>query len=281
VSWSSLDGNRRDAVMRYGVALACTALFATSGCAASRVVASSAARSTSTTVASTIALESTTALATIAPVTATTALTTTVAVTATTTLTTAAPPLVVATAPVAADVHRAFPVEGNASYAREHHDYPASDIMANCGLTAVSPVDGTIVHWRTEDRYNAAKDNPALRGGRSVAVLGNDGVRYYMSHFQSLVPDLGVGSEVRAGQPVAVIGRSGDASACHIHFGISPPCAQMEWSVRRGEIWPWPYLDAWRVGDNRSPAEEITEWVKGNKGACELAAADPFANDAG
>src|SRR5262245_47061993 len=31
-----------------------------------------------------------------------------------------------------------FPVVGNASYARTHHDYPATDIMAPCGATALS-----------------------------------------------------------------------------------------------------------------------------------------------
>jgi peptidoglycan LD-endopeptidase LytH len=204
------------------------------------------------------------------------ATTTTTAIATTTTATT--PKTTATTAPVA--VKHAFPVDGEASYAHEHHDYPASDIIANCGLTAVSPVDGVILHWRTEDGYDRKTDNPALRGGRSLAVLGDDGVRYYMAHFQSLDDGLGIGTRVSAGEPVAVVGRSGDAGSCHVHFGLSPNCPTPEWAVRRGAIWPWPYLDAWRAGQNTSPSTEITTWSAAHPSACEAAAAEPHAEDA-
>jgi murein DD-endopeptidase MepM/ murein hydrolase activator NlpD len=166
-------------------------------------------------------------------------------------------------------------------YAHTHHDYPATDIIARCGLTAVAPVDGVIVHWRTEDRYDHRTDNPALRGGRSLAVLGDDGVRYYMSHFQSLDGAFGVGSRVSAGEPLAIVGRSGDAGACHVHLGLSPNCPTLEWMVRRGAIWPWPYLDAWRAGQNTGPSAEITAWSATHPVACEEASADRHAADAG
>jgi murein DD-endopeptidase MepM/ murein hydrolase activator NlpD len=180
-------------------------------------------------------------------------------------------------------VARAVPVAAgtNASWVGDHHNYPATDIFAACGAVAVSPVTGTVVHVRRDDRYVRGADNPALRGGRSVAVLGDDGVRYYMSHFQSVDSATVVGARVVAGQRIAVVGASGDAGACHIHFGLSPNCPQLEWSVRRGVIWPYPYLDAWRAGRSGSPAAEIAAWSAAHPDACAVAAADPYAPDAG
>ena len=38
------------------------------------------------------------------------------------------------------------------------------------------------------------------------------------------------------------MGDTGRASACHVHFGLSLPCPNREWWVRRGVIWPDQYL---------------------------------------
>ncbi len=181
-------------------------------------------------------------------------------------------------------VRHVFPAAAKpASYGPDHHDYPATDIFAACGSAAVSPVDGVIVHWRAEDPYDPMADNPAYRGGRSAAVLGDDGVRYYLSHFESMEPGLGVGSRVDAGDRLGAVGRSGNAADvdCHIHFGLSPDCPAREWSVRRGVIWPAPYLDDWRNARNSSPADEIRAWVAAHPTACAEAAAEPTAADAG
>ncbi|HEX8927855.1 MAG TPA: M23 family peptidase, partial [Actinomycetota bacterium] len=29
------------------------------------------------------------------------------------------------------------------------------------------------------------------------------------------------------------------------------------WWVRRGTVYPWPYLDSWRAGGNRSPTAAV------------------------
>ena len=172
-----------------------------------------------------------------------------------------------------------MPTNQRASYGRTHAGYPASDIFTNCGNTYVSPVDGVISEVRRLDRYNKSTPNPAFNGGRSVAIIGDDGVRYYGAHFQSILPETIEGRHVTAGDPIAIVGRAGDASACHIHFGISPPCPDTEWAVRKGVVWPWPYLDAWRSGDNRSPSDEITAWSASHPTACADASAMPNARD--
>ena len=180
-----------------------------------------------------------------------------------------------------ADVHHAFPVAltvtPRPSYVHDHHDYPATDIFADCGAPVLSPVDGVVVHVRRTDSYVPSVGNPATLGGRSIAILGDDGVRYYGSHLESFVDGVAVGLRVTAGQPVAVLGRTGDAGACHVHFGLSPPCSGVEWQVRRGVIWPGDYLDSWRAGGNLGPATEIAAWSAAHPTACADAQALPTA----
>ena len=165
------------------------------------------------------------------------------------------------------------------SYGRTHHDYPASDIFAGCGAPVVSPVNGWVLEVRGEDGWTAKIDNPATRGGRSVAILGDDGVRYYLAHFEQIDPGLTVGLRVAIGDPLGTQGRTGRASACHTHFAISPWCLGREWSVRRGVIWPWGYLDAWRRGVEASPVEEVQRWLNEHPNGCAEAIADPYAAD--
>ncbi|MDT4986060.1 MAG: peptidoglycan LD-endopeptidase LytH [Micromonosporaceae bacterium] len=159
----------------------------------------------------------------------------------------------------------AFPVRGNASYARTHHDYPASDIMAACGSIVVATTSGVVLYVTTVDRYDPKVNAGATRGGLSISILGTDGVRYYGSHLSAIEATVAVGRPVTVGQPIGRVGRTGDAGACHLHYGISPPCAREgDWWNQRGVIWPWPYLDSWRSGGAKSPVSEITDWQAAN-----------------
>jgi len=167
-----------------------------------------------------------------------------------------------------------------AGWGDTHSAYPATDVFVGCGAMLVSPVAGTVLEVRRVNSYDPTVDNPATRGGRSVAVLGADGVRYYLAHFDTIVDDLAPGDEVARGQTLGTMGRTGRASACHVHFSISPPCPGKEWSVRRGVVWPYPYLDAWRRGEQRSPVDEVEAWAAAHPTACADAMADPYAADA-
>ena len=164
-----------------------------------------------------------------------------------------------------------------AGYAHEHHDYPATDIFVGCGAIIVSPVNGRVLESRRTDGWTKSVDNPATRGGKSVAILGDDGVRYYFAHFDSIDTGIEPGVHVSIGDHLGLMGRTGRAGACHLHFAISPPCPAKEWAVRRGVIWPWPYLDAWRTGKQLSPAAEIASWSPAHPTACADAMTDPNA----
>jgi murein DD-endopeptidase MepM/ murein hydrolase activator NlpD len=167
----------------------------------------------------------------------------------------------------------AFPISPAAgtAYGRTHHDYAATDIFAPCGARVVSPVDGIVLEITRNDRWNPAVDDGATRGGLSVTLLGVDGVRYYGSHLASIATGLRVENVVRAGQRLGTVGHSGSArnTSCHLHFGISPPCGVGDWAIRRGVIYPWPYLDAWRRGEQTSPARAVERWLDTNPRACE------------
>jgi murein DD-endopeptidase MepM/ murein hydrolase activator NlpD len=169
---------------------------------------------------------------------------------------------------------------GAAGWGTTHGEYPATDVFVRCGAVLVSPVDGVIVEARRVNSYDPAVDNPATRGGRSVTIVGDDGVRYYMAHFESIDDGIEPGVRVAIGQRLGLMGRTGRASACHLHFGISPPCPDKEWSVRRGVVWPYPYLNDWRAGGQLSPVPEVAQWAADHPTACADASADPFAPDA-
>ena len=151
----------------------------------------------------------------------------------------------------------------DAGYGREHHDYPATDIFAPCGSSAVAPIDGTVDEVSLVDQWDPAVDDPATRGGLSVSLVGVDGVRYYGSHLASIADPVQPGAPILAGSPLGTVGQTGNAATtpCHLHFGISPPGPPGDWQTRRGVVWPWPYLDAWRQGENLSPQAEVAAAV--------------------
>jgi murein DD-endopeptidase MepM/ murein hydrolase activator NlpD len=158
-----------------------------------------------------------------------------------------------------------FPVSGHVSYAHTHHDYPATDIIAACGLNFRSPVNGVVLEVDRNDNWKASTNLGPTRGGLSVSIKGDDGVRYYGSHFSKINANVKPGLRVTAGQNLAVVGRTGDASGCHVHFGISPVCAGTgDWYNRRGLVYPWPYLDSWRGGGQKSPVAAVAAWKKKN-----------------
>jgi murein DD-endopeptidase MepM/ murein hydrolase activator NlpD len=164
------------------------------------------------------------------------------------------------TARAAAPAGYRFPVAGcRARYGRSHHDYPAADMFANRGCAFVAPIAGRVDEITRTDTWSPASNRGADRGGRSVSLVGVDGVRYYGSHLEAVAPGIVPGLRVRAGQPLGRIGNSGSArvTAPHLHFGISWPTRPGIWWVRRGMVPPAGYLDAWRAGDDLSPAGAV------------------------
>jgi murein DD-endopeptidase MepM/ murein hydrolase activator NlpD len=174
--------------------------------------------------------------------------------------------LLIATAtPASAAPNYVYPIEGcKSSYSRAHHDYPATDILAKTGCKFLAPTSGVIDEVNDVDKYSWKNNNGALRGGLSISMIGDDGVRYYGSHFSKIYKKVIPGYRVEVGELIALIGTSGDAAgtAPHVHFGISWPTESGIWWVRRGMVYPWKYLDAWKAGKDLSPAKEVAKKLR-------------------
>jgi len=156
-----------------------------------------------------------------------------------------------------------FPVADCAvNYARAHHDYAATDILAKKGCKFVSPVNGVIDEVNRTDLWSGKTNLGIDRGGLYVSIIGEDGVRYYGSHLTSIVTSIQPGVVVKAGQLLGKVGATGSArgTSPHLHFGISWPTPSQPniWWVRRGVVLPWKYLDAWKSGKDLSPAKAVT-----------------------
>jgi len=161
-----------------------------------------------------------------------------------------------------AAVKYAFPIVGcTVTYAHSHHDYPATDILGKKGCKYVAVTNGVVDEVNRVDHYNYKTNLGADRGGLYVSIIGDDGVRYYASHLTQVTAGIEPGVRVKVGQSLGKLGDSGDAkgTAPHVHFGISwpTPVDAGAWWVRRGEIYPWPYLDKWKAGINAYPAKAV------------------------
>jgi murein DD-endopeptidase MepM/ murein hydrolase activator NlpD len=170
--------------------------------------------------------------------------------------------LVISTSPASAAPTYIFPVaDCEVNYARAHHDYAATDILAKKGCKYVSPVNGVVDEVNRTDLWSGKTNLGIDRGGLYVSVIGEDGVRYYGSHLMSVVPSIQPGVVVKAGQLLGKVGSTGSArgTAPHLHFGISWPTPSQPnvWWVRRGVVLPWKYLDAWKSGKDLAPVKAV------------------------
>lgn len=86
------------------------------------------------------------------------------------------------------------------------------DIMAPRGTKVVAVDDGAVVKLFSSDR-----------GGLTVYQLDPTGkFIYYYAHLDSYAPGLGEGKQLRRGDPIGLVGSSGNASeaAPHLHFEV-------------------------------------------------------------
>ena len=147
------------------------------------------------------------------------------------------------------------------TYSKYHHDYPASDIFAKKGCAFVSPIAGVVDEVNTVDKWSGKTNLGADRGGLSISILGDDGLRYYGSHLSKIEANIVPGYKVATGEKLGEIGSTGSARGTkpHLHFGISYPTEKGIWWVRRGvglekgKSSPWKYLQAWQAGKDLKP----------------------------
>ena len=166
------------------------------------------------------------------------------------------------TSPASAAPIYTFPVAGcTVTYSKYHHDYPASDIFAKKGCAFVSPIAGVVDEINSVDKWSGKTNLGADRGGLSISIIGDDGLRYYGSHLSKIEANIIPGYKVATGEKLGEVGSTGSARGTkpHLHFGISYPTEKGVWWVRRGvglekgKTSPWKYLQAWQTGKDLKP----------------------------
>jgi murein DD-endopeptidase MepM/ murein hydrolase activator NlpD len=150
-----------------------------------------------------------------------------------------------------------FPVDPQevADFSEGGHAYPATDIFAPLGTDYLAVTSGVVDFVSYVDLWDPSTDDPAVAGGLCVAIIGDDGIRYYGSHLSAIARGIARGVRVQADQLLGLVGKSGNAAStpAHVHFGISHPTYPEDWEARRGELDPYPYLVAWSRGENVTP----------------------------
>jgi len=171
--------------------------------------------------------------------------------------------LFLSTQPATAAPIYTFPVAGcTVTYTKYHHDYPASDIFAKKGCAFVSPIAGVVDEVNSVDKWSGKTNLGPDRGGLSISIIGDDGLRYYGSHLSKIETNIVPGYKVATGEKLGEVGSTGSARGTkpHLHFGISYPTEKGVWWVRRGvgleskgKTSPWKYLQAWQMGKDLKP----------------------------
>jgi murein DD-endopeptidase MepM/ murein hydrolase activator NlpD len=106
-----------------------------------------------------------------------------------------------------------FPVRGAHTYgdgfgvARSGHSHQGVDVMAGCGTPLVAARGGVVKYRGTH----------AAAGNYLVIDGAETGVDSAYMHLREPSP-LKKGDTVLTGQPIGFVGRTGDATACHLHF---------------------------------------------------------------
>jgi len=134
----------------------------------------------------------------------------------------------------------AFPLLGAHDYGgsgavfgagRSGHTHQGQDVMADCGLPLVAARGGTV-------QYSGYEGNAG-----NYVVIDGKGTSLDMAYMHLAQPSpLKTGDPVRTGEPIGVVGDTGDATACHLHFEI---WTAPGWYEGGSPVDPLPYLEKW------------------------------------
>jgi murein DD-endopeptidase MepM/ murein hydrolase activator NlpD len=121
--------------------------------------------------------------------------------------------------------------EGRFGAGRSGHTHQGQDTMAACGTPLVAARGGTVQY----SGYQYAAGNYVVIDGKGSSL------DFMYAHLAEPSPLL-TGEQVRTGQPIGIVGDTGDATACHLHFEI---WTAPGWYEGGSPIDPLPYLEKW------------------------------------
>jgi len=134
----------------------------------------------------------------------------------------------------------AFPVLGKHEFnlgagrfgaPRSGHTHQGQDVTAACGTPLVAARGGQVQYAG----WQGAAGNYIVIDGRGT------GFDFMYAHLAEPSP-LHTGDPVRTGQPIGIVGDTGDAEGCHLHFEMWTPPG---WYEGGEPIDPLPYLEKW------------------------------------
>jgi murein DD-endopeptidase MepM/ murein hydrolase activator NlpD len=138
-----------------------------------------------------------------------------------------------------------FPVGGGAGrvlVSHTHHDYPAADIVAPAGSPVYALADAVV---------ERAWHFPSGICGIGTTIQTADGHVWTYCHLAVLDANVVAGRALSAGDPVGLVGSTGDATGPHLHLQLQPPS---EWPQR--EAWFESFAgSAFSWSDAPTPAE--------------------------
>ncbi|HEU4735977.1 MAG TPA: peptidoglycan DD-metalloendopeptidase family protein [Solirubrobacterales bacterium] len=114
---------------------------------------------------------------------------------------------------------------------RSGHTHQGQDVMAACGTPLLAARGGTVQY----SGYQYAAGNYVVIDGRGTTL------DFMYAHLAEPSP-LQTGDQVRTGQPIGVVGDTGDASGCHLHFEI---WTAPGWYEGGSPVDPLSYLEKW------------------------------------
>jgi len=134
----------------------------------------------------------------------------------------------------------AFPILGRHDFGgtggrfgagRSGHTHQGQDVMAKCGTSLIATRGGRVRY----SGYQGAAGN--------YLVIDGKGTGFDTAYMHLLEPSpLKVGMTVRTGQPIGLVGQTGDATACHLHFEM---WTAPGWYEGGSPIDPLPFLERW------------------------------------
>jgi murein DD-endopeptidase MepM/ murein hydrolase activator NlpD len=136
-------------------------------------------------------------------------------------------------------VRNVFPIAGPHTYGdpfgaqRGSHVHQGQDVMADCGTPLVAVHSGKVKFVGSQSL-----------AGNYIVISSDDGFADYAYMHLRERALVAKGAKVTTGQPIGFVGRTGDATACHLHFELWPAPG---WYTGGHAVDPLASLKAWDV----------------------------------
>lgn len=114
---------------------------------------------------------------------------------------------------------------------RSGHTHQGQDVTAACGTPLVAARGGTV-------QYAGYEGN----AGNYIVIDGRGTPDDFMYAHLAEPSPLHTGETVRTGQPIGIVGDTGDAEGCHLHFEM---WGAPGWYEGGSPFDPLPYLEKW------------------------------------